>query len=121
MPRGPETPIPIRAGILALHLFTDMNWVDISTKFLVHPDTAKKICQRAKVPLPPLPLPFSRTKELTFLGRTGTSSRRKRERSICSPGGRGADGEAKEARRRHGRRRRSRRGGEDAGCRVAGL
>ena len=49
MPRGPETPIPIRAGILALHLFTDMNWVDISTKFLVHPDTAKKICQRAKV------------------------------------------------------------------------
>jgi len=48
MPRGPETPIPIRAGILALHLFTDMNWVDISTKFLVHPDTAKKICQRAK-------------------------------------------------------------------------
>jgi hypothetical protein len=57
MPRGPETPIPIRAGILALHLFTDMNWVDISTKFLVHPDTAKKICQRAKVPLPPNSLP----------------------------------------------------------------
>ena len=68
MPRGPETPIPIRAGILALHLFTDMNWVDISTKFLVHPDTAKKICQRAKVLLPSPSSPFLSDQGIDILG-----------------------------------------------------
>lgn len=46
--KGKEVPLATRAGILALHQ-EGKKWVDISSRFGVHPGTARKIVKRAEV------------------------------------------------------------------------
>lgn len=48
-PRGPQIPLLKRAAILTLHWHAEKSWIEISTILRVHPDTARKICIRAKV------------------------------------------------------------------------
>ncbi|KAH0607099.1 uncharacterized protein H6S33_003087 [Morchella sextelata] len=47
-PRGPQIPLLKRAAILTLHWHAEKSWIEISTILRVHPDTARKICIRAK-------------------------------------------------------------------------
>lgn len=56
-PRGPQIPLLKRAAILALHWHGGKSWIEISMMLLVHPETARKICVRAKVGKPPPPPP----------------------------------------------------------------
>lgn len=62
-PRGPQIPLLKRAAILTLHWHAGKSWIEISSLLLVHPETARKICLRAKVSPTSLPRDFCGTKQ----------------------------------------------------------
>ncbi|KAG0129234.1 hypothetical protein HOY82DRAFT_610845 [Tuber indicum] len=43
-----EISLELRCAILTHHIFTDKTWIEISKCLKVHPDSARKICQKAK-------------------------------------------------------------------------
>jgi hypothetical protein len=44
----PDTPLSIRATIIALHKLCDLNWNQIAEKLAVHPKTARSFFQRTE-------------------------------------------------------------------------